>query len=41
MMVLYIVILLWIMSHDGVVILLWIRSHDGVVYCYIVMDKVP
>ena len=24
-----------------VVILLWIRSHDGVVYCYIVMDKVP
>ena len=36
MMVLYIVILLWIRSHDGVVycILLWIRSHDGVVYCY-------
>ena len=24
-----------------IVILLWIRSHDGDVYCYIVIDKVP
>ena len=31
------VLVLWMY----IVILLWIRSHDGVVYCYIVMDKVP